>query len=93
MKRTTGFFVVSLSLALMFISASVIQAEIDIGEYTLSGSSEVDGLPRSFSGSKTQFEKYRDVPETLVVPQLQLLIGAKKEDFYRPGCGRCARRG
>ena len=40
------------------------------------------GLPRTFSGDKAKFEEYRDIPESVIVPQLQLMIGSKKEDFY-----------
>jgi len=82
MEWTTRFFIVSISLAVVLVPASSIRAEITIGDYTISGSAEVDGLPRSFSGDKTRFEQYRDIPESLVVPQLELLIGTKKNDFF-----------
>jgi MtrB/PioB family decaheme-associated outer membrane protein len=82
MKRTISVFVVSLSLALVFLSASRSWAEIDVGDYTISGSAEVDGLPRGFQGDKSRFELYRNVPESVVVPQLQMMIGGKKQDFY-----------
>ncbi len=82
MKRTTRVFVVSLSLALVFLSASRTWAEIDVGDYTISGSAEVDGLPRGFHGDRSKFEEYRTIPESVVVPQLQLMIGGKKQDFY-----------
>ena len=82
MKRTTRDFVVSLSLALVFLSASRTWAEIDVGDYTISGSAEVDGLPRGFQGDKSRFELYRNVPESVVVPQLQLMLGGKKQDYY-----------
>jgi MtrB/PioB family decaheme-associated outer membrane protein len=73
---------VSFTLALVFVSASRTWADLDVGDYTISGSAEVDGLPRGFQGDKTRFELYRDVPESVVVPQLQLMIGGKKQDFY-----------
>jgi MtrB/PioB family decaheme-associated outer membrane protein len=83
MKRTTRVFVVSLSLALVFLSsASRTWAEIDVGDYTISGSAEVDGLPRGFNGDRSKFEEYRIIPESVVVPQLQLMLGGKKQDFY-----------
>ena len=82
MKRTARFFVVSFALALAFVSTSRTWAELDAGDYTISGSAEVDGLPRTFQGEKSRFELYRDIPESVVVPQLQLLIGSKKQDFY-----------
>ena len=82
MKRTARLFVVNFAIALVFVSASRTWAELDVGDYTISGSAEVDGLPRGFQGGRSRFELYRDVPESVVVPQLQLLIGGKKQDFY-----------
>ena len=82
MKRKTINFLTSLILAVVFLSASNTWAELDFGEYTISGSTEVDGLPGGFSGDRSKFETYRDVPESVVVPQLQLMIGGKKQDFY-----------
>ncbi len=82
MERRASFLIVSLSLALVLVSASAARAEIDIGNYTLSGSAEVDGLPRAFQGDQSRFQGYRDIPESVVVPQLELMIGSKKQDFF-----------
>ena len=82
MERTTHLFVVSLVLGFLLLSISSAGAEMDVGDYTLSGSAEVDGLPRTFKGDKSRFELYRDVPETAVVPQLELMLGSKKQDFF-----------
>jgi MtrB/PioB family decaheme-associated outer membrane protein len=82
MKRTTRFMVASLGFALVSFMASSTWAQIDVGDYTISGSAEVDALPRGFSGDRSKFETYRDIPESVVVPQLELMIGGKKEDFY-----------
>jgi MtrB/PioB family decaheme-associated outer membrane protein len=30
----------------------------------------------------SSFEQYRDIPESVIVPQLQLMIGGKREDYY-----------
>ena len=54
---------------------------INVGNYTLTGEAEVGGLPRSL-GQKAKFEEYRDVPESVVVPQLKLMMDGKKEDYY-----------
>ena len=68
-------------LCLAFLLApSFYGAEWDIGNYTITGEGEVGGLPRSFSGSKSKFEEYRDVPESIVVPELKLNIESKKSD-------------
>jgi MtrB/PioB family decaheme-associated outer membrane protein len=82
MEQSIRFLIVSFGLALAFVSASTVRAQIDVGDYTVSGSAEVDGLPRTFSGDKTRFEQYRDVPESVVVPQLDLSIQSKKNDYF-----------
>ena len=82
MERTRIYFALNLSLALLFFLASPTWAQIDIGDFSISGQAEVGGLPRHKDGKDTKFEEYRDLPETVIVPQLQLMIGGKKEDFY-----------
>ena len=84
MKRTiiAPHVAVECALFLFFAFVPSTWAQIDLGNFTLSGSAEVDGLPRSFSGDKTRFQLYRDIPESLVVPQLELFLGSKKEDFF-----------
>ncbi len=83
MKRTKICYASALSLALLFFFlASTVWAQIEIGNYSISGSVEVGGLPGHRDGKATSFETYRDLPEMVIVPQLQLMIGGKKEDFY-----------
>ncbi len=82
MEHTSKFVVSALSIALLILVTSAAWAQIDVGDYTVSGSGEIGGLPRTFSGDKAKFEEYRDIPESVIVPQLQLMIGSKKEDFY-----------
>jgi MtrB/PioB family decaheme-associated outer membrane protein len=82
MERIRNLFAVSLSFALFFLLASSAWAQIDVGDFTISGSGEIGGLPRSKSGKDAKFEEYRDIPESVIVPELQLMIGGKKEDFY-----------
>jgi MtrB/PioB family decaheme-associated outer membrane protein len=53
-----------------------------LGDYTVSGSIEVGGMPSHRSGNTTKLEEYRDLPETLVVPQIELFLDSKKKDFY-----------
>ncbi len=77
-KRGCCFF----TFALYLFAASLTWAQVDVGDLTISGSAEVGGLPRTFKGDKAWFEQYRDIPESVIVPQLQLLIGGKKEDYY-----------
>src|SRR3989304_1380949 len=72
----------TVSLAVLLSWSSLTWAQIDIGNFSITGEAEVGGLPRHKSGSAAKFEEYRDMPETVIVPQLQLMIGGKKEDFY-----------
>jgi hypothetical protein len=67
---------------LVFFLVSDVRAQLDVGEYTITGEAGITGMPRHFSGNKAKFEEYRDMPETVVVPQLQLMIDGKKSDFY-----------
>lgn len=57
-------------------------AQVEFGDFIASGSAEVSGLPRKKNGDDSKFEEYRDIPESVIVPELQFMIGAKKEDFY-----------
>jgi hypothetical protein len=82
MVKSRRFVGPALSFALILLSTSAALGQITIGDYNVSGSAELGGLPRTFSGDKAKFEEYRDVPESVIVPQLQLMIGGKKEDFY-----------
>lgn len=72
----------TVSLGFLVFLASLAPAQVEIGDVTITGEAEVSGLPRNFSGDRAKFEEYRDIPETAIVPQLQLMIGSKKEDFY-----------
>ena len=69
------------NIKVFLLFASSAWAMVDVGDYTISGSAEIGGLPRTFKGDKARFEEYRDIPESVIVPQLQLMIG-EKEDFY-----------
>ncbi len=82
MKRTINFFASVFSFALLFLPASSARAQIDVGDFTISGGAEVGGLPGNVQGNRGRYEEYRDLPESVIVPQLQLMIGGKKEDFY-----------
>ncbi|MGE5304169.1 MAG: MtrB/PioB family outer membrane beta-barrel protein [Alphaproteobacteria bacterium] len=82
MARIKNLFAGSLSFALFFLLAPTTWAQIDVGNFTISGAGEIGGLPRSLTGNKANFEEYRDIPETVIVPELQLIIGGKKEDYY-----------
>ena len=79
-KKITAISIISLAFLLSF--AAVGRAELDVGNYTISGEAEVGGLPRSFSGQRSKFEEYRDLPESVIVPSLELKVDSKKNDYY-----------
>ena len=83
MKQTKRCLVAILSVTLCLLLASRSWAEVEVGDYIISGSVEVGGLTGHTSGNETKFDEYRQAdPNNYIVPQLQLLIGSKKEDFY-----------
>jgi MtrB/PioB family decaheme-associated outer membrane protein len=82
MRRYEGCLIWSVCSALLFFVAAPSSAQVDVGDYTIRGSADVGGMPSHRSGSDTKLEEYRDLPETLVVPQLELFLDSKKNDFY-----------
>ena len=74
--------IVAILHSLIFLGARCASAQWEVGNYTLTGEAEVGGLPRSFSGQKSKFEEYREVPESVVVPEIKLNIESKKNDYY-----------
>jgi MtrB/PioB family decaheme-associated outer membrane protein len=70
------------SVTTFFLMVTPSPAQVDLGDYTVSGSIEVGGMPSHRSGNTTKLEEYRDLPETLVVPQIELFLDSKKKDFY-----------
>jgi MtrB/PioB family decaheme-associated outer membrane protein len=82
MKQIQICFVSGTTLVLFLFLLSPVWGQINVGDYTISGGGEIGGLPRGFKGDKARFEEYRDIPESIIVPQLQLMIGGKKEDYY-----------
>jgi MtrB/PioB family decaheme-associated outer membrane protein len=82
MKRTVSLFAVSLMIAVHFFPTSRAWAQIDVGNYTVGGEAEVGGLPQHRNGDRGKFEEYRDLPESVVVPHIELFIDSKKQDSY-----------
>ncbi|MBI2173659.1 MAG: MtrB/PioB family decaheme-associated outer membrane protein [Candidatus Omnitrophica bacterium] len=72
----------TLTLALLFFLIAPAQAQIEVGDFTIRGEAELGGTPRILDGAQQKFGEYRDLRENVIVPQLQLMIGGKKEDFY-----------
>lgn len=82
MKRKKALLTTALSVATFFLTVTLSLAQVDLGDFTVSGSIEVGGMPSHRSGNATKLEEYRDLPETLVVPQIELFLDSKKKDFY-----------
>ena len=73
------------SLVLAF-SGSIATADVDLGDVVASGSAEIGGVPGTRTGGnegKSKFEEYRETGlGGWIVPELQLFLGGKKEDFF-----------
>ena len=82
MKRTVTSVVLSLALALLLLPVTQALAQIEVGNFTIGGEAEVGGLPRHRNGDRGKFEEYRDIPESVVVPHIELFIDTKKQDSY-----------
>src|SRR6185436_20315142 len=82
MGRVKAVILLAGSLTAVLFQASAIRAQVEIGDFTIRGSIEADGLPRHRSGGLSKLEEYRDIPESVVVPQLDLFLDSKKQDFY-----------
>ncbi len=70
------------SVAAILFIVEVGRGQVDIGDYTVSGSAEMGGMPSHRSPNTTKLEEYRDLPESFVVPQLELFIDSKRQDFF-----------
>ena len=82
MARRNIVLIANLSLGLMVFAPSWSEAQVDVGDFTIRGEAEVGGMPSHRNGDRAKFEEYRDIPESVIVPQLELFIDSKKQDFY-----------
>lgn len=82
MKCRKAALLLSVSAITLLFLVAPSSAQRDLGNYTITGEAEVGGLIRHKSGNDTKFEEYRDLPETVIVPQLELFLDSKKNDFY-----------
>ena len=82
MKCEKAILLLSISATTLLFLVEPSRAQVEIGDYTVSGAIEAGGMPSHRSGSTSKLEEYRDLPETFVVPQLELFIDSKKKDFY-----------
>lgn len=83
MKRITHLTLSISSFALVFFLASAADAQIDVGDFTISGSAEAGPLFGKQRGKDARFEEYRDLSHTLpVLSDLELILDSKKNDYY-----------
>jgi MtrB/PioB family decaheme-associated outer membrane protein len=80
-RRNTSLVAVFI-LVLAIFMPSWSRAQVDIGDYTIRGEADVGGMVRHRNGDRSKLEEYRDLPETLVVPHIELFLDSKKQDFY-----------
>jgi MtrB/PioB family decaheme-associated outer membrane protein len=82
MKRTASLLVLVLAFLGLVLPTSSLFAQYEVGNFTLRGEGEFGGLLRHRNGNRAKLEEYRDLPETLIVPHLELFLDSKKQDFY-----------
>jgi MtrB/PioB family decaheme-associated outer membrane protein len=82
MRYQKAVLLLSMGITTLLFLTAPSAAQVDLGDYTVSGSIEAGGMPSHRSSNTTKLEEYRDLPETIVVPQLELFIDSKKKDFY-----------
>ncbi len=74
---------VGLLLSLILISSSGAGAQIEVGPMIATGSFEAGAYPQPVPNTDVaKFQEYRDLAQQIIAPQLQLLLGDKKENYY-----------
>ena len=66
----------------LFYLASTAWAQIDVGDFTITVRGRSAGCPEASAAIKQDLNNIGIYPRALLSPQLQLIIGGKKEDFY-----------
>ena len=68
MKCKKAALVFTIGIATLLFLATASPAQMELGDYTGSGSIEACAMPSHRSGNTSKLEEYRDLPETVVVP-------------------------
>jgi hypothetical protein len=80
MNQSKIAFTCGASVALFLSLVVPVWAQVEVGDYRISGSAEVGGLPRTFKGDKASFETYREhYRKRSLWPELQLKLESKKK--------------
>ena len=71
------------SLLLAAAASDPVSAQVDLGPVTAEGQFEGGGFVQPVPYTEVaKFQEYRDLAQQLIAPQLELLLGDKKQDFY-----------
>ena len=71
------------SLALALFVASSAYGQIELGQTVISGSIEAGAYPQPVPDTSiAKFREYRDLAQQIWVPELQLFIGGKEQEYY-----------
>jgi MtrB/PioB family decaheme-associated outer membrane protein len=71
----------TMALVLSMVSPAV--AQVDFGQFTAAGSVEAGAIPQPVPyNNVAEYQQYRDLAQQLIVPQLQLILGDKAENYY-----------
>lgn len=72
---------VSIALALLVTGSAY--AQIDLGQTVISGSIEAGAYPQPVPDTSiAKFREYRDLAQQIWVPELQLFLGGKEQEYY-----------
>ncbi len=80
-KLALPCWVTSIALALLVVSSAY--AQIDLGQTVVSGSIEAGAYPQPVPDTSiAKFREYRDLAQQIWVPELQLFLGGKQQEYY-----------
>ena len=71
------------TMALVLSMHSPAMAQVDFGQFTAQGSVEAGAIPQPVPyDNAAEYQQYRDLAQQFIVPQLQLILGDKAENYY-----------
>ncbi len=71
------------TMALVLSMLSPAMAQVDFAQFTAQGSVEAGAIPQPVPyDNAAEYQEYRDLAQQFIVPQLQLILGDKAENYY-----------
>jgi len=71
------------TMALVLSMLSPAMAQVDFAQFTAQGSVEAGAIPQPVPyDNAAEYQQYRDLAQQFIVPQLQLILGDKAENYY-----------